>query len=198
MTTISAGSDSDSARTAGGTSQWSKAGRNAAIASVLGWTFDAFDFFLLVFVLGTVAKEFGTSITEVTFAIVLTLATRPIGAFIFGRAADHYGRRPVLIVVIVLYSILELLSAFFSESRVPAVRPRAFWHRPGWRVGCRLGTHDGVHSGLGKRLRLGPAAVRLFRGIPPRRPRVCFSLPNARMAGACSWSVLCRRCCLSS
>ena len=106
MTTISAGSDSDSARTVGGTSQWSKAGRNAAIASVLGWTFDAFDFFLLVFVLGTVAKEFGTSITEVTFAIVLTLATRPIGAFIFGRAADHYGRRPVLIVVIVLYSIL--------------------------------------------------------------------------------------------
>ena len=140
MTTISAGSDSDSARTARGTSQWSKAGRNAAIASVLGWTFDAFDFFLLVFVLGTVAKEFGTSITEVTFAIVLTLATRPIGAFIFGRAADHYGRRPVLIVVIVLYSILELLSAF-SPNLVFLLCVRALF-------GIALGGVWGVGSAL--------------------------------------------------
>ena len=91
---------------------WTKAGRNAVVASFLGWTFDAFDFFLLVFVLGAIATEFGTSITEVTFAIVLTLATRPIGAFIFGRAADHYGRRPTLMAVILLYSALELASAF--------------------------------------------------------------------------------------
>jgi SHS family lactate transporter-like MFS transporter len=96
----------------GHTSPWTKAGRNAVIASFLGWTFDAFDFFILVFVLGPIAAEFGVSITEVTFTIVLTLATRPIGAFIFGRAADHYGRRPTLLVVILLYSALELASAF--------------------------------------------------------------------------------------
>jgi SHS family lactate transporter-like MFS transporter len=96
----------------GHASAWTQAGRNAVIASFLGWTFDAFDFFILVFVLGPIAAEFGVSITEVTFAIVLTLVTRPIGAFAFGRAADHYGRRPTLLVVILLYSALELVSAF--------------------------------------------------------------------------------------
>ena len=140
MTPIRTGADSGIAQEVGLTSPWTKAGRNAAIASVLGWTFDAFDFFLLVFVLGAVAKEFGTSITDVTFAIVLTLATRPIGAFIFGRAADHYGRRPVLIVVIVLYSALALLSAF-SPNLVFLLCVRALF-------GVALGGVWGVGSAL--------------------------------------------------
>ncbi|MEA2916038.1 MAG: transporter, family, lactate transporter, partial [Bradyrhizobium sp.] len=93
-------------------SAWTANQRSAVIASFLGWMFDAFDFFLLLFVLHPIADEFGVPITEVTFAIVLTLATRPIGAFIFGRAADRYGRRPTLAIVIALYSALELVSAF--------------------------------------------------------------------------------------
>jgi SHS family lactate transporter-like MFS transporter len=93
-------------------SAWTANQRSAVIASFLGWMFDAFDFFLLLFVLHPIADEFGVPITEVTFAIVLTLATRPIGAFIFGRAADRYGRRPTLAIVIALYSALELASAF--------------------------------------------------------------------------------------
>jgi MFS transporter, SHS family, lactate transporter len=91
---------------------WTPAQRSAVIASFLAWVFDAFDFFLMVFVVHAVATEFGTPITSVTLAIVLTLAMRPIGAFVFGRAADRYGRRPTLVVVIVLYSLLELASAF--------------------------------------------------------------------------------------
>lgn len=100
------------ARSAAAAGSWTAAQRSAVVASFLAWVFDAFDFFLMVFVVHAVATEFGTPITTVTLAIVLTLAMRPVGAFIFGRAADRYGRRPTLVVVIVLYSVFELLSAF--------------------------------------------------------------------------------------
>ncbi len=71
------------------------------IAGFLGWTLDAFDFFVLVFVLPTVAKEFHRSVADLAFTITATLALRPIGAFAFGWLADRYGRRvPLMIDVI--------------------------------------------------------------------------------------------------
>ena len=70
-------------------SGWTSDQKHVVAASFLGWTLDAFDFFLLVFVIKDIATEFGTQITDVTFAILLTLAMRPIGAYIFGRAADR-------------------------------------------------------------------------------------------------------------
>src|SRR5262245_47839345 len=70
----------------------------ALLASFLGWTLDAFDFFLLVFVVPAVAKEFGESIPSIAAAISLTLAMRPVGAFIFGLLADRYGRRLPLMI----------------------------------------------------------------------------------------------------
>src|SRR5271157_993923 len=93
-------------------SGWTSDQRHVVAATFLGWTLDAFDFFLLVFVLKDIAKEFDTHIEEVTFAILLTLAMRPIGAYIFGRAADHYGRRPALMVNILLYAFIEFASGF--------------------------------------------------------------------------------------
>ena len=93
-------------------SGWTSAQRHVVAASFLGWTLDAFDFFLLVFVLKDIAAEFHTDISDVTFAILLTLAMRPIGAFLFGRAADRFGRRPTLMVNILLYSVLEFASGF--------------------------------------------------------------------------------------
>jgi SHS family lactate transporter-like MFS transporter len=72
---------------------WTSAQKHVVAASFLGWSLDAFDFFLLVFVLKDIAEEFHTDISNVTIAILLTLAMRPIGAFIFGRAADRWGRR---------------------------------------------------------------------------------------------------------
>ena len=75
-------------------SGWTSEQRHVVAACFLGWTLDAFDFFLLVFVLKDIAQEFNTQITEVTFAILLTLAMRPVGAYLFGRAADRWGRRP--------------------------------------------------------------------------------------------------------
>ena len=75
-------------------SGWTKEQRNVVVAAYLGWMLDAFDFFLMVFVFRDIAKEFNTEVSSVAVAVVLTLAMRPIGAFIFGRAADRYGRRP--------------------------------------------------------------------------------------------------------
>ncbi len=86
--------------------------RSAVLASWLGWTLDAFDFFILVFVFKDVAKEFGTDVVTVSWALFLTLAARPIGALIFGLAADKYGRRPTLMVDIILFSVLEFATAF--------------------------------------------------------------------------------------
>lgn len=90
---------------------WSSQQRNVAIASFLSWTLDAFDFFILVFLLSDIAAAFHVGMEQVTLAILLTLAVRPIGALLFGRAAEKYGRRPILMVNILFFSIFELLSA---------------------------------------------------------------------------------------
>jgi MFS transporter, SHS family, lactate transporter len=89
--------------------------RSAVIASFLGWTLDAFDFFLLTFVLADVAKEFSTDVTAVTEALFLTLAMRPVGALIFGLLAERYGRRPVLMLNILFYSAMGLATAFSNS-----------------------------------------------------------------------------------
>jgi SHS family lactate transporter-like MFS transporter len=86
--------------------------RGVVLASYLGWTLDAFDFFILVFVMEDIAKEFSTDVKDVTFAIFLTLAARPIGALVFGLAADRFGRRPVLMINILSFSVLEFASGF--------------------------------------------------------------------------------------
>ena len=93
-------------------SGWTSEQKHVVAASFLGWTLDAFDFFLMVFVLKDIAQEFHTDVTKVTIAIFLTLATRPIGAFLFGRAADRWGRRPTLMVDVLFYSVIEFASGF--------------------------------------------------------------------------------------
>jgi len=121
-------------------SGWTSAQRHVVAASFLGWTLDAFDFFLLVFVLKDIAAEFHTDISDVTFAILLTLAMRPVGAFIFGRAADRFGRRPTLMVDIVLYSILEFASGFAPSLTVLLILRALYGVAMGgeWGVGASL------------------------------------------------------------
>jgi MFS transporter, SHS family, lactate transporter len=88
-------------------------GHGAAVfASFLGWTLDAFDFFLVVFALTAIAKEFGKSDAEMALTITATLAFRPVGAFIFGLMADRYGRKLPLMIDLVFFSIVEVLSGF--------------------------------------------------------------------------------------
>jgi len=121
-------------------SGWTSQQKHVVVASFLGWALDAFDFFLLVFVLKDIAAEFGTDISEVTLAILLTLAMRPIGAFIFGRAADRWGRRPTLMVDVLLYSILEFASGFAPSLTVLIVLRALYGVAMGgeWGVGASL------------------------------------------------------------
>lgn len=91
---------------------WTATQKHVAVASFSSWMLDAFDFFILVFVLSDLATWFHASVSEVSIAIMLTLAVRPIGALIFGRMAEKYGRRPILMLNILFFSIFELLSAW--------------------------------------------------------------------------------------
>lgn len=81
-------------------------------ASVLGWTLDAFDYFILVFLLRTIAADFKTEVVNVSMAITLTLIFRPLGALVFGWLAERYGRRPILMINVLLFSFFELATAF--------------------------------------------------------------------------------------
>src|SRR5213075_1240779 len=82
----------------------------ALLAGFLGWTLDAFDFFLVVVTLTAIAKEFHRTDKEIALSIALTLGFRPVGAFIFGLLADRYGRRLPLMLNLVYFSIIEVLS----------------------------------------------------------------------------------------
>ena len=86
--------------------------KKTVLAAFLGWMLDAFDFFLLVFLLGDIAKEFGVEVSAVAYALFLTLAMRFVGAFVFGRLGDRYGRKPILMLDIVSYSVVGALAAF--------------------------------------------------------------------------------------
>jgi MFS transporter, SHS family, lactate transporter len=121
-------------------SGWTSDQKHVVAATFLGWTLDAFDFFLLVFVLKDIAQEFNTQIKDVTFAILLTLAMRPIGAYFFGRAADRWGRRPTLMVDVLLYSAIEFASGFAPSLTVLLVLRAIFGIAMGgeWGIGASL------------------------------------------------------------
>ena len=92
--------------------QAEKGHKAAVFASFLGWTLDAFDFFLVTFALTAIGKEFGQSDKAMAFSITLTLAFRPVGAFIFGLMADRWGRKLPLMLDLVFYSIVEVATGF--------------------------------------------------------------------------------------
>jgi SHS family lactate transporter-like MFS transporter len=119
---------------------WTPAQKKVVVASYLGWTLDAFDFFLLVFVLTDVAKEFGVGRESVAWAITLTLALRPLGAFVFGRLADRFGRRPILMFDVGLYSVLGFATAFAPNLAVFLVLRALFGVAMGgeWGIGASL------------------------------------------------------------
>jgi SHS family lactate transporter-like MFS transporter len=81
-------------------------------AGYLGWTMDAFDFFVIVFVVDHLAHDFQVQKSAIVWTLTATLAMRPVGAVIFGILADRYGRRIPLMANVIFFSIIELLSGF--------------------------------------------------------------------------------------
>ena len=144
--------------------------RAAVLAGFLGWTLDAFDFFLVVMTLTAIAKEFGRSDADVAFSITLTLAFRPVGAFIFGLLADRYGRRLPLMLDLIFYSVVEVLSGLAPSYASFLVLRALFGIGMGgeWGVGASLVMEKvpprlrGVFSGL---LQQGYAAGYLFAAL---------------------------------
>src|SRR5438477_12747205 len=144
--------------------------RAALIASFLGWTLDAFDFFLVVFCLTAIGKEFHKSDAAVAFSITLTLVFRPVGAFIFGLLADGYGRRLPLMIDLVFYSIVEVLTGFAPNYTTFMILRALFGIGMGgeWGVGASLAMEKvparlrGVLSGL---LQEGYAAGNLLASL---------------------------------
>jgi MFS transporter, SHS family, lactate transporter len=126
--------------------------KNALFASFLGWTLDAFDFFLVVIALPSIARDFGVDNAQVALTLTVTLAFRPVGAFLFGLLADRYGRRLPLMIDLVFYSIVEVLSGLAPTFATFIVLRALF--------GIGMGAEWGVGASLA--MEKAPARLRGF------------------------------------
>ena len=130
--------------------------RAALLAGFLGWTLDAFDFFLVGLSLTAIAAEFHKTDAEIALTITLTLAFRPVGAFIFGLLADRYGRRLPLMIDLIFYSFIEVFSGLAPNYITFVILRSLFGIGMGgeWGVGASLAMEKvppklrGVLSGL--------------------------------------------------
>ena len=128
----------------------------ALLASFLGWMFVAFDFFLVVVTLTAIAREFGRPDKDIALSLALTLGFRPVGALIFGLLADRYGRRPPLMIILIYYSIIEVLTGLAPNYMTFMVLRSLFGIGMGaqWGVGASLAMEKvpprwrGVLSGI--------------------------------------------------
>ncbi|RGB29474.1 major facilitator superfamily protein [Rhizophagus diaphanus] len=126
------------------------------VAAFLGWTLDAFDYFIVVFAIPYIANDFQMEPSVITGSITVTLCFRPLGAAIFGLLADRYGRRYPLMIDIILYSSMELASGFASNFTVFIILRAIF--------GIAMGGEWGLGAALAMEI-LPPESRGLFSGI---------------------------------
>jgi SHS family lactate transporter-like MFS transporter len=165
--------------------------RHAFFACLLGWSLDAFDFFILIFCVSAIAKDFHSGVPAVTEAIFLTLAFRPVGALLFGWIAERFGRRPTLMINIGCFSVLELACAFAPSLHVLLILRALFGIAMGgeWGVGAALALETlpkegrGLFSGLLQEgyalgyLLAGAAYALLFHSIGWRGMFIVGAMP---------------------
>ena len=147
---------------------------HAVTAGFLGWTLDAFDFFVVIFLFDTLAQHFHVSKADIILSVTGTLAMRPIGALIFGMLADRYGRRRPLMANVIFFSAVEVLCGFAPNFTVFFILRLLFGIGMGgeWGVGASLAME---HAPVGMARRsLRHSSERLSVGIPAgcrRSPR---------------------------
>src|SRR6266849_3248160 len=130
--------------------------RNAVLAGFLGWTLDAFDFFILTLVIDDIAKSFGRSRPDIAFTLTVALAMRPLGAIIFGIMADRLGRRLPLMINVIFYAVISVLSGLAPSYQAFLLLRMLFGVGMGgeWGVGASLALESasprlrGLLSGL--------------------------------------------------
>jgi SHS family lactate transporter-like MFS transporter len=125
--------------------------RHTFVAAFLGWTMDSLDYFILILCAPAIAAEFHIRPSAVMGAVFLTLAFRPVGAIVFGMLADRYGRRPVLMVNILSFSVIELACGFASSLGVLLALRGLFGLAMGgeWGVGAALAFETLPREGRG-------------------------------------------------
>jgi MFS transporter, SHS family, lactate transporter len=129
---------------------------HAVLASFLGWMLDAFDFFVVVFLMQTLADQFHVQKSQIVATLAYTLAMRPVGAVIFGLLADRYGRRKPLMANVIFFSMVELLCGFAPNYTVFLILRTIYGIGMGgeWGVGASLameaapGKRRGIFSGI--------------------------------------------------
>src|SRR5580765_5933310 len=129
---------------------------HAVLAGFLGWTLDAFDFFVVVFLFDTLAKQFGVTKQQIVWTTTATLAMRPLGALLFGLLSDRYGRRIPLMANVIYFSVIELACGFAPNFTVFLVLRALFGIGMGgeWGLGASLALESipakarGLISGL--------------------------------------------------
>src|SRR5262252_7547018 len=140
---------------------------HALLAGFLGWTLDAFDFFVIVFLYDTLAHEFNVTKKAIVFTTTATLALRPVGALLFGLLADRYGRRIPLMANVIYFSVIELLCGFAPNYSVFLILRALF------------GIGMGGEWGVGASLAMEAAPYRL-RCATSRRPHLAGLLASLR------------------
>ena len=128
----------------------------AVSAGILGWVLDAFDFFVVIFLIDTLAANFHVQKSAIVWTISIALAMRPVGALLFGSLADRFGRRAPLIGCVLYFSAATLLSAFAPNFAVFVVLRALYGIGMGgyWGIGASLAVESaplrrrGLVSGL--------------------------------------------------
>lgn len=77
-----------------------------------GWVFDFYDLMLFTFLLMPIGKELHLSDIQLSFILGSSLAATAIGGVLFGFLCDKFGRKLILQMTILIYSIGTFLSGF--------------------------------------------------------------------------------------